>query len=209
MSQVIDSQESQSHIPNPEPGGIVTSHAFKTEGSHQPQGDSDQQSIEAGSRLSSSHPLEAGGHSVEAGPSQHAGERMEPSMVGRTQDTASIEGEESGMVPHHVEDGIVDGSLTGPGGQYHHIESRPGQSGTAPPPGLASGSLESPVKKPEFSSELANLFSGANGDFPAGLQLPSVSELQLLLPGVIKDISQGGDTSYPQQVKHESYPTIL
>jgi hypothetical protein len=52
---------------------------------------------------------------------------------------------------------------------------------------------EAGKSKPEFSSELASLFSG---------QLPTVSELQQLLPGVIQDISQGGGANhaFSQQV---------
>jgi len=51
------------------------------------------------------------------------------------------------------------------------------------------------MKKPEatevqnFGSDLAEYFSGEGFDFPSNL-LPSVSEMQRLLPGVIKDISE-------------------
>merc|ERR1712181_133882 len=53
----------------------------------------------------------------------------------------------------------------------------------------------------ELSSELANLFSG---------ELPSVSELQLLLPGVIQDISQGsGNHAFSQQAVRGTNPTLI
>merc|ERR1712107_974817 len=56
-------------------------------------------------------------------------------------------------------------------------------------------------KPAELSSELANLFSG---------ELPSVSELQLLLPGVIQDISQGsGNHAFSQQAVRGTNPTLI
>merc|ERR1712088_694510 len=63
--------------------------------------------------------------------------------------------------------------------------------------------LSSELSKPaELSSELANLFSG---------ELPSVSELQLLLPGVIQDISQGsGNHAFSsQQAVRGTNPTLI
>ena len=52
---------------------------------------------------------------------------------------------------------------------------------------------EDGMRKGDISSELATLFSGEGF-------IPSVSELQLLLPGVIQDISQGQGQQFPQQV---------
>merc|ERR1712192_43198 len=79
-----------------------------------------------------------------------------------------------------------------------------------PPPGTSSeaskprevDSAKSELPKPaELSSELANLFSG---------ELPSVSELQLLLPGVIQDISRGsGNHAFPQQAVRGTNPTLI
>merc|ERR1711963_633630 len=62
--------------------------------------------------------------------------------------------------------------------------------------------LSAELSKPaELSSELANLFSG---------ELPSVSELQLLLPGVIQDISQGSaNHNFSQQAVRATNPTLI
>jgi len=82
--------------------------------------------------------------------------------------------------------------------------SPPGTSSEASKPGetdpakSAAGELSKPA---ELSSELANLFSG---------ELPSVSELQLLLPGVIQDISQGsGNHAFSQQAVRGTNPTLI
>merc|ERR1712192_71857 len=79
-----------------------------------------------------------------------------------------------------------------------------------PPPETSSevskpGEVDIPkseLPKPtELSSELANLFSG---------ELPSVSELQLLLPGVIQDISRGsGNHAFSQQAVRGTNPTLI
>merc|ERR1712013_177440 len=67
-------------------------------------------------------------------------------------------------------------------------------------PKTAELSAELP-KPAELSSELANLFSG---------ELPSVSELQLLLPGVIQDISQGSaNHNFSQQAVRATNPTLI
>jgi len=82
--------------------------------------------------------------------------------------------------------------------------SPPGTSSEASKPGetdpakSAAGELSKPA---ELSSELANLFSG---------ELPSVSELQLLLPGVIQDISQGSaNHAFSQQAVRGTNPTLI
>jgi len=56
------------------------------------------------------------------------------------------------------------------------------------PDSLTSKKAELPEPQ-NFGSDLAEYFSGAGFDFPPNL-LPSVSEMQRLLPGVIKDISE-------------------
>merc|ERR1711997_88019 len=62
-------------------------------------------------------------------------------------------------------------------------------------------SSSQPLKPTEPSSELAKLFSG---------ELPSVSELQLLLPGVIQDISQGSaNHAFSQQAVRGTNPTLI
>merc|ERR1712203_100708 len=82
--------------------------------------------------------------------------------------------------------------------------SPPGTSSEASKPGetdpakSAAGELSKPA---ELSSELANLFSG---------ELPSVSELRLLLPGVIQDISQGSaNHNFSQQAVRATNPTLI
>jgi len=47
----------------------------------------------------------------------------------------------------------------------------------------------------DFGNDLAEYFSGEDFDFPSSL-LPSVSEMQRLLPGVIKDISELSSQTY-------------
>ena len=68
-----------------------------------------------------------------------------------------------------------------PDSEEARIVGSPTETNVQPQPGPSSekpGEAKSEVSKPaELSSELANLFSG---------ELPSVSELQLLLPGVIQ-----------------------
>ena len=71
------------------------------------------------------------------------------------------------------EAGIVcDGSSTG-----ETSVPPPGTSSEVSKPGEVDPAKSELPKPAELSSELANLFSG---------ELPSVSELQLLLPGVIQ-----------------------
>jgi len=50
---------------------------------------------------------------------------------------------------------------------------------------------------PELTAELASLFAGS---------LSSVSELQLLLPGVIQDMTGGG---FPQQAVRGPHPALI
>merc|ERR1711902_368423 len=77
--------------------------------------------------------------------------------------------------------------------------SQPPESSSQPlKPTEPSSELPKPA---ELSSELANLFSG---------ELPSVSELQLLLPGVIQDISQGSaNHNFSQQAVRATNPTLI
>jgi len=56
-------------------------------------------------------------------------------------------------------------------------------------PDLSAGKKSELLEPQNFGSDLAEYFSGAGFDFPPNL-LPSVSEMQRLLPGVIKDISE-------------------
>lgn len=57
-------------------------------------------------------------------------------------------------------------------------------------PGCSQSTKKSePAESQNFGSDLADYFSSGGFDFPSSL-LPSVSEMQRLLPGVIKDISE-------------------
>merc|ERR1712192_257752 len=77
----------------------------------------------------------------------------------------------------------------------------PGTSSEASKPREVDSAKSELSKPAELSSELANLFSG---------ELPSVSELQLLLPGVIQDISQGsGNHAFSQQAVRGTNPTLI
>jgi len=106
----------------------------------------------------------------------------------KASESSCMESEEAGIVG--------EGSST--------AETPPGTSSEASKPGetdpaKSAGELSKPA---ELSSELANLFSG---------ELPSVSELQLLLPGVIQDISQGsGNHAFSsQQAVRGTNPTLI
>merc|ERR550517_731495 len=106
----------------------------------------------------------------------------------KASEASCVKSEEAGIV--------CDGSSTGetnvPPPETSSAVSKPGEVDPA----------KSELSKPaELSSELANLFSG---------ELPSVSELQLLLPGVIQDISQGsGNHAFSQQAVRGTNPTLI
>merc|ERR1712192_167837 len=77
----------------------------------------------------------------------------------------------------------------------------PGTSSEVSKPGEVDSAKSELPKPAELSSELANLFSG---------ELPSVSELQLLLPGVIQDISRGsGNHAFSQKAVRGTNPTLI
>ena len=76
--------------------------------------------------------------------------------------------------------------------------SREDNSGQKQEISIPDSSTSKKAEQPEpqnFGSDLAEYFSGAGFDFPPNL-LPSVSEMQRLLPGVIKDISELSSQNY-------------
>lgn len=79
-----------------------------------------------------------------------------------------------------VEENILDNSSPEVSGQKHE-GNLPGYS--------QSTKKSEPAESQTFGSDLADYFSSGGFDFPSSL-LPSVSEMQRLLPGVIKDISE-------------------
>jgi hypothetical protein len=128
---------------------------------------------------------------------------------GKCEDSSRISGSEnvtgvSQKCPDKASESEAGGIVGGGSSTAETNAPPPGTSSEASKPGEADpaksavGELSKPA---ELSSELANLFSG---------ELPSVSELQLLLPGVIQDISQGsGNHAFSQQAVRGTNPTLI
>eukprot|EP00092_Neocalanus_flemingeri_P040320 GFUD01043915.1.p1 GENE.GFUD01043915.1~~GFUD01043915.1.p1 ORF type:complete len:1327 (+),score=371.71 GFUD01043915.1:99-4079(+) len=105
---------------------------------------------------------------------------------------------------------IEDNSLIKPVSSSREVISGQKQediSGNFPSDSQSTKKLE-PSESQSFGTDLAEYFSGEGFDFPSSL-LPTVSEMQRLLPGVIKDISGFSSQNFGPATLLPSAPNII